>query len=190
MSIINIVNNFNDLNTQQIIKKNNINQITRIIQLPNAVIDNENDFEQDINNDFEDDDYINNIDNMEDINKCIICQENIYDYKIEKLQCGCRNLAHKNCLIEWLKIKNKCPICRKYIVYSSNIDTIYNSNDINSSLNNSLNNSIINHINISNFNINYNRNNSSKWLGKIIVAIFILLFTFILIYPLFIKAEK
>ena len=36
---------------------------------------------------------------------------NIEQKKIFKLECS--HLFHKNCILEWLKNKNTCPICRQ-----------------------------------------------------------------------------
>ena len=159
--IINEVNEFNNLNTSQ------------IIRLPNVVIEyNDNDI------------------------KCIICQENIDNYKIEKLKCGCRNLAHKDCITEWLKVKNICPICRKIIINNTITRTfnIYNNdnisdtisiNNLNNGLNNGLNNNIGNNINIANININNERRNFPKCCNAFcifLVATLLILFYYFTFY--------
>ena len=159
--IINEVNEFNNLNTSQ------------IIQLPNAVIEyNDNDI------------------------KCIICQENIDNYKIEKLKCGCRNLAHKDCITEWLKVKNICPICRKIIINNTITRTfnIYNNdnisdtisisiNNINNINNNGLNNNISNNINIANININNERRNFPKCCNTFCIFLIAALLILFIIFP-------
>lgn len=170
-NIINEVNEFNNINTSQ------------IIQLPNFVIDN---------NDDDDDNII-----LNDI-KCIICQDNINNYKIEKLKCGCRNLAHKECLIEWLKIKNICPICRKNIInntitrtfniynndnISDTISISINNNDLNNGLNNGLNNNIRNNINIANININNENRHFPKCCNTFWIFLITILLIFFIIFP-------
>ena len=170
MSIINIINNFNDLNTNQ--NKDNIKNIN----LPNSIIYNNS---ENGNNTI---DYIENID---DIIECIICKENIDNYQIENLKCGCRNLAHKECLIEWLKIKNVCPICRKNIINNTITRTfnIYNNDNtsdtisisINSINNNELNGSISNNINIANISINNDRSYFPKWCSRFCIFLITIL---------------
>lgn len=50
---------------------------------------------------------------------CLICL-NIFDDKIAtKLDCTCKYYYHKECINEWLNIKNICPIC-KYSLYINN----------------------------------------------------------------------
>ncbi len=45
--------------------------------------------------------------------ECIICLENNIDnFQIQK-KCDCIFLIHKQCLDNWLKKHNQCPICRK-----------------------------------------------------------------------------
>ena len=180
MNIINIINDFNDLNTNQ--NKDNIKNIN----LPNSIIYNDSE-DNNINNTI---DYIENID---DIIECIICKENIDNYQIEKLKCGCRNLAHKECLIEWLKIKNVCPICRKNIINNTITRTfnIYNNDNtsdtisisINNINNNGLNSNISNNINIDNININNDRSHFPKWCSKFWIFFITILLTFLIIFP-------
>ena len=47
--------------------------------------------------------------------KCIVCGLPIkYEQKDEKLYCPhCRNPAHRTHLLEWIKLKGICPLCRK-----------------------------------------------------------------------------
>ena len=45
-------------------------------------------------------------------NECIICLENmIKDDKIKILECG--HIYHYNCINDWFKKVNECPVCYK-----------------------------------------------------------------------------
>jgi hypothetical protein len=44
---------------------------------------------------------------------CSICFENITEEKLMKTNCN--HCFHNNCMTEWLKIKNSCPLCRKKV---------------------------------------------------------------------------
>ena len=64
---------------------------------------------------------------IEDVNKldsekknCIICLED-FKNKDKAIILPCIHLFHKNCINNWLKAKNKCPIC-KFKLTGSNID--------------------------------------------------------------------
>ena len=45
---------------------------------------------------------------------CIFCLDNYKDgEKIKELNCDGRHIFHEECIINWLKIKDMCPICKK-----------------------------------------------------------------------------
>ena len=46
-----------------------------------------------------------------EISNCCICLNNIENNE-EVNFLPCEHLFHWNCCLNWLKIKNKCPICR------------------------------------------------------------------------------
>ena len=56
-------------------------------------------------------------------------------YNTDKyLKCGCMNRYHTECLYEWIKCQNKCPICREKITELQNDNSdnnIDNNNDDN-----------------------------------------------------------
>ncbi len=54
------------------------------------------------------------------VEKCMVCALPIKDEeKNEKVYCPhCRNPAHENHLIEWIKLKGICPLCRKNLSQS------------------------------------------------------------------------
>lgn len=68
--------------------------------------------------------YIDNTDNIEDINlkeeeKCSICLENLDNIDIKKTTCN--HFFHKQCIYEWINNnKNTCPLCRENILQCSN----------------------------------------------------------------------
>jgi len=53
----------------------------------------------------------------ENVNKiCTICTENIIlDQKIYIPKKCCKSIFHYNCIKEWTKYKQTCPICRKIL---------------------------------------------------------------------------
>ena len=64
---------------------------------------------------------------IEDVSKldsekknCVICLED-FKNKDKAIILPCIHLFHKNCINNWLKAKNKCPIC-KFKLTGSNID--------------------------------------------------------------------
>jgi hypothetical protein len=74
--------------------------------------------------------------NMIEIEKCYICLENlnddvVYRFPLYHLKCGCLNRYHTHCLSTWLSIQNKCPICKKKINETQNIDDGVINNDLN-----------------------------------------------------------
>ena len=62
-----------------------------------------------------------NTNNIED-DECIICLEKKDSMKVQKycevknynIKCECNYSIHPQCLIQWFRIKNNCPIC-KYV---------------------------------------------------------------------------
>ena len=47
---------------------------------------------------------------------CIICLEKFNKYSnIQKLSCD--HIFHKNCIYKWYETNDKCPICRKEIIF-------------------------------------------------------------------------
>ncbi|CAD8149762.1 unnamed protein product [Paramecium pentaurelia] len=45
---------------------------------------------------------------------CYICQEDFKNEEVE-LEMSCSHNFHKDCLTQWLKINNSCPVCRAKI---------------------------------------------------------------------------
>ncbi|CAK75456.1 unnamed protein product (macronuclear) [Paramecium tetraurelia] len=45
---------------------------------------------------------------------CYICQEDFKEEEVE-LEMSCSHNFHKDCLTQWLKINNSCPVCRAKI---------------------------------------------------------------------------
>ncbi|CAD8067186.1 unnamed protein product [Paramecium sonneborni] len=53
--------------------------------------------------------------NIEDQQQtCYICQEDFQNDELE-LEMSCSHNFHKDCLTQWLKINNSCPVCRAKI---------------------------------------------------------------------------
>jgi hypothetical protein len=51
----------------------------------------------------------------EDIKACVICQYDIKNTdKVCKLECSCKAIYHKNCIVEWYGEHHECPLCKKY----------------------------------------------------------------------------
>lgn len=50
---------------------------------------------------------------LKEICKCVICLEDINDSDSVYLQC--RHYYHNSCIVNWKKVKNTCPVCRRYI---------------------------------------------------------------------------
>ncbi len=73
--------------------------------------------------------------NIIEIEKCYICLENldddVYRLPLYYLKCGCLNRYHTPCLDTWLSIQNKCPICKKKINETQNIDDGVIINELN-----------------------------------------------------------
>ncbi|MES1918345.1 hypothetical protein MHBO_000325 [Bonamia ostreae] len=68
---------------------------------------------------------------IEKVGRCVICCESLKEGK--KLDCG--HIFHLRCILNWLKYKNLCPMCRKSITIQ-NADSAQNAFLIgNSSLN-------------------------------------------------------
>lgn len=56
---------------------------------------------------------IKDIENQMD-NECSICLDDVFDDDdITILPCGCIQLYHPKCILDWLRIKPSCPTCRK-----------------------------------------------------------------------------
>jgi hypothetical protein len=43
-------------------------------------------------------------------NSCVICMDN---YKLDQIICElpCKHIYHSECIIQWMKCKNTCPLC-------------------------------------------------------------------------------
>ena len=54
-------------------------------------------------------------------NKIILLKEN----KFIILFCDCNSYFHNDCLLQWIKKTNNCPICRKEIKYIKNDELNY-----------------------------------------------------------------
>ena len=62
---------------------------------------------------------LKDVSNLEDDKKnCIICME---DFKNgdEVIYIPCLHVFHKNCILEWFKIHNDCPICKYKITFEN-----------------------------------------------------------------------
>ena len=59
--------------------------------------------------------------------ECSICYELIDTNNNQILKCN--HVFHKECINKWLKKNNKCPICRKIIIYNYKRIGIYNNKD-------------------------------------------------------------
>jgi len=49
---------------------------------------------------------------------CVICQDNLKKQKCSKLYCN--HQYHSECIIKWIMIKPKCPLCNDYLMYNNN----------------------------------------------------------------------
>jgi hypothetical protein len=45
---------------------------------------------------------------------CVICHENMEPFQ-ERIRLGCKHVYHRECILEWIAIKQECPIDRIYI---------------------------------------------------------------------------
>ena len=61
---------------------------------------------------------------------CVICMEN-FEVECETYNLICNHMFHKNCLDEWVKWKQLCPVCNKVLntTYCPNIDDINENNE-------------------------------------------------------------
>lgn len=46
--------------------------------------------------------------------ECSICLKKIENDKV-KIDCECKYYYHRECILEWLILKNNCPTCRKIL---------------------------------------------------------------------------
>ena len=49
--------------------------------------------------------------------ECSICKDTIHERSLIRL--SCKHYFHKDCINEWFKIRNNCPLCRKFISWDS-----------------------------------------------------------------------
>ena len=52
---------------------------------------------------------------------CSICLNSIKEEEDTK-KTKCNHLFHNECISRWLKIKSSCPLCRKFLINSYNIN--------------------------------------------------------------------
>ena len=43
---------------------------------------------------------------------CVICYDAIDTEKNDYMLAPCNHIFHKQCLVQWIEVKNECPICR------------------------------------------------------------------------------
>lgn len=60
-----------------------------------------------------------NTDNIDINNECVICLEDIDN---KKAILNCNHAFHKHCVLEWLNLQQKCPICRSDTKYILNLN--------------------------------------------------------------------
>lgn len=56
-----------------------------------------------------------NFQSFEEMKNCIICFEDVNEGETMTKIPDCKHEMHMDCLLEWTKIKNSCPICRSQI---------------------------------------------------------------------------
>lgn len=54
-----------------------------------------------------------NLDKLYSLERCIICNKEIDSLDDIAVCPHCANIAHKAEFLEWIKIKQKCPVCKK-----------------------------------------------------------------------------
>lgn len=42
---------------------------------------------------------------------CLFCLENIEESYVYDFGCQCNIQYHKHCILSWIKVKNRCPVC-------------------------------------------------------------------------------
>lgn len=63
--------------------------------------------------------------NTSDLAVCVICYDEmgslleLQDQRIYITDCMCKAFIHKNCLLQWLNVNPKCPICRIAVVQTT-----------------------------------------------------------------------
>jgi hypothetical protein len=57
--------------------------------------------------------------NIDINNECVICLENMDN---KKAILNCNHAFHKQCVLEWMKLQQKCPICRNNTKYILNLN--------------------------------------------------------------------
>jgi hypothetical protein len=55
------------------------------------------------------------------MNYCSICLNSIKKEE-DTTKTNCKHLFHTECISRWLKIKTSCPLCRKFLINSYNIN--------------------------------------------------------------------
>ena len=55
------------------------------------------------------------------MNYCSICLNSIKKEE-DTIKTNCKHLFHTECISRWLKIKTSCPLCRKFLINSYNIN--------------------------------------------------------------------
>ena len=53
---------------------------------------------------------------------CSICLNSIKKEEEDTKKTKCNHLFHNECISRWLKIKSSCPLCRKFLINSYNIN--------------------------------------------------------------------
>ncbi len=60
---------------------------------------------------------------------CSICLNSIKNEEEDIKKTKCNHLFHNECISRWLKIKSSCPLCRKFLINSYNINLYLDNNN-------------------------------------------------------------
>ena len=60
---------------------------------------------------------------------CSICLNSIKKKEEDTKKTNCNHLFHTECISRWLKIKSSCPLCRKFLINSYNINLSLDNNN-------------------------------------------------------------
>lgn len=61
------------------------------------------------------------------MNYCSICLNSIKKEE-DTTKTNCKHLFHLECISRWLKIKTSCPLCRKFLINSYNVNLYLDNN--------------------------------------------------------------
>lgn len=55
--------------------------------------------------------------------QCVICMEDFKkDDIVLQLKCNLKHIFHRDCILDWVKVKLACPVCRAAIQQDNTID--------------------------------------------------------------------